>query len=294
MTDPTAPPARRVIDMRCRPPLPEFRQYFDLARIAAQGARTGAPAVSRAFVEGSMDLFVEEMEEAGVVLAVVQGRNSPERFMGTKFNASFIANDRIAELERHYPGRFVGFGGIDCSNTVHDGAVEARRCLADLGLRGIFVEPGRALGTGPDDERLFPIYEQCVEFAAPVSIMSGPYAGPDIAASDPLCIDRLASRFPELTIICGHGCWPYVNEIVAVAFKHRNIYVSPDMYLFAPGAGAYVEAANTMLREQMLFGSAYPLRPMGLSVAQSRELPFAAGALSDYLYGNAARVLDVA
>lgn len=287
-------PATRVIDMRCRPPLPEFRQYFDLDRIAAQGARTGAPVVSRAFVEGSMELFFEEMDEAGIALAVVQGRNSPERFMGVRFNASYIANDRIAELQRRHPDRFVGFAGIDCSNTVHDAVAETRRCLADLGLRGIFVEPGRALGAAPDDERLFPIYEQCMAAGAPVSIMTGPYAGPDIAASAPVSIDRLATRFPALTIICGHGCWPYAGEIVAVAFKHRGVYVSPDMYLFAPGAAPYVEAANAMLRGQMLFGSAYPLRPMGQSVAQSRELPFTADALSAYLYDNAARLLGVA
>src|SRR5690606_3595739 len=77
-----------VIDMRCRPPLPEFREYFDIPRITWHGARTGAKQVSRAFVEGSMELFFEEMEEAGINVAVVQGRNSPAVFMGKQFNAA--------------------------------------------------------------------------------------------------------------------------------------------------------------------------------------------------------------
>lgn len=280
-----------IVDMRCRPPLPEFRQYFDIDRIAEQGARTGAGPVSRAFVEGSMELFLEEMKEAGITRAVVQGRNGPERNMGVKFNASYMDNRRLADLQSRYPDIFVAFGGIDVSNTVHDAVAETELCLGELGLHGIFIEPGRALGAGADDARLDPIYEICLEHRAPVNIMSGPYAGPDIGASDPVFIDRLATRFPDLKIICGHGCYPFVNQIIGVAFKHRNVFISPDMYMFAPGAGAYVEAANTALKEQMLFGSAYPLRPMGQTVAGTRSLGFEQEALNNYLHGNAASLL---
>ena len=282
-----------IIDMRCRPPLEEFRQYFDIPRITWHGRRTGAKTVSQAFVEGSMQMFFDEMDEAGIDLAVVQGRNSPEVFMGRKFNAAFIRNERVAELQDKYPGRFVGLAGIDPTNTVHDAVKETDRCIRSLGLKGIFLEPGRALGTGPDDARLFPIYEKCLELGVPVSIMSGPYAGPDIEVSNPLYVDRLATRYPELKIVCGHGCYPYVQEILGVAFKHPNVHVSPDMYLFAPGGGAYVEAANSTLREQIIYGSAYPLRPLVQTVADNRALPFSADVLEDYFSNNSKRVLGL-
>ena len=280
-----------IIDMRSRPPLPAFRAYFDPARLAALSARSGAAGVPRSFVEGSMELYFEEMAEAGIATAVVQGRNSPAISMGARFNEAYIANDTIADLQTRYPGRFIGFAGIDASGTAHDAVAETQRCLRDLGLRGIFLEPGRTLGTGPDDPRLFPVYEKCLQFGAPVNLMTGPYAGPDIGASDPLGVDRLATRFPELTIVCGHGCWPYVQQVIAVAFKHRNVHVSPDMYMFAPGGGAYVEAANGMLRGQMLFGSAYPLRPMPQAVRETRSLGLKKESVDRYLYANAADVL---
>lgn len=282
-----------IIDMRCRPPLAEFREYFDIPRITWHGKRTGAKTVSRAFVEGSMELFFEEMQQAGVDLAVVQGRNSPEVFMGRKFNAAFIRNERVAELQDQYPGRFVGLAGIDPTNTVHDAVKETDRCIRSLNLKGIFLEPGRALGTGPDDSRLFPIYEKCLELNVPVSIMSGPYAGPDIEVSNPLYFDRLATRYPELKIICGHGCYPYVQEILGVAFKHPNVHVSPDMYIFAPGGGAYVEASNSTLREQIIYGSAYPLRPLVQTVQDNRDLPFNEEVLEDYFCNNSKRVLGL-
>lgn len=282
-----------IIDMRCRPPLPEFREYFDIPRITWHVRRTGAREVSRAFVEGSMELFFEEMAEAGVDVAVVQGRNSPEVFMGRKFNAAFIRNERIAELQASYPGRIVGLAGIDPSNTVHDAVRETERCIRSLGLKGIFLEPGRALGAGPDDPRLNPIYEKCLEVGVPVSVMSGPYAGADISLSDPVHVDRLATRYPDLKIILGHGCYPYVEQVLGVAFKHPNVFVSPDMYVFAPGGRAYVEAANSTLREQIVYGSAYPLRPLVQTVQDTRKLPFDAAVLDDYLARNSQRILGL-
>jgi len=282
-----------IIDVRCRPPLPEFREYFDIPRITWHGRRTGAREVSRAFAEGSMELFFEEMATAGIDVAVVQGRNSPEVFMGRKFNAAFIRNERIAELQDKYPGRIIGLAGIDPTNTIHDAVKETERSIRGLGLKGIFLEPGRAFGTGPDDARLFPIYEKCLELKVPVNVMSGPYAGPDIGVSDPLYIDRLATRYPELKILLGHGGYPFVQEILGVAFKHPNVYVSPDMYIFAPGGRAYVDAANSTLREQIVYGSAYPLRPLVQTIEDTRKLPFDAGVLPDYFAGNAQRIFSL-
>jgi predicted TIM-barrel fold metal-dependent hydrolase len=282
-----------IIDVRCRPPLQEFRDYFDIPRITWHGRRTGAKEVSRAFCEGSMELFLEEMALAGIDVAVVQGRNSPEVFMGKKFNAAFIRNERIAELQDRYPGRFIGLGGIDPSNSAHDAVKETERCVRGLALKGIFVEPGRALQSSPDDPRMYPIYEKCIELDVPVNLMSGPYAGPDIEVSNPLYVDRVATRYPDLRILLGHGGYPYIQEVLGVAFKHTNVYVSPDMYIFAPGGNAYVEAANSTLRDQIVYGSAYPLRPLVQTVADNKALGFALDVLPQYLAENAKRIFKL-
>jgi predicted TIM-barrel fold metal-dependent hydrolase len=282
-----------IIDVRCRPPLPEFRDYFDIPRITWHGQRTGAREVSRAFREGSMELFFQEMDEAGIRTAVVQGRNSPEVFMGRKFNAAFIRNERIAELQANYPGRFIGLGGIDPSNTVHDSVRETERCIRELNLKGIFVEPGRALQSNPDDPRMYPLYEKCIELDVPINLMSGPYAGPDIECANPLYVDRVATRYPNLKILLGHGGYPYVQEVLGVAFKHPNVYVSPDMYIFAPGGLAYVDAANGSLREQIVYGSAYPLRPLVQTIADNRKYPFEPATLEAYFFGNARQLFKL-
>lgn len=283
----------KIIDIRCRPPLPEFREYFDIPRITWHGARTGAKQVSRAFAEGSMDLFFEEMDEAGVDIAVVQGRNSPAVFMGKQFNAAFIPNERLAEIQDKYSNRFICFAGIDVSNTAHDAVKETERSITSLGLKGIFIEPGRQIQSTPDDERIFPVYEKCIELDIPVNLMSGPYAGADIGVSDPLYVDRLCTRYPDLKIILGHGGYPYVQQILGVAFKHTNLFVSPDMYVFAPGGLAYIEAANGALKDQIVYGSAYPLRPIVQTVQDTKALGLSAQSESAYLELNARRLLNI-
>ena len=151
-----------VIDRRVSPPLPDVRAYFDIPRITWHGRRTGALEVSPAFVAGSMSMFIDEMDEAGIELAVVQGRNSPAVFMGKQFNAAFIPNELLAELQYSHGGRFVCQAGIDVSNTAHNAVAEVERCVKSLGLLGIFVEPGRALQAPPDDPRMFPVSAKCL------------------------------------------------------------------------------------------------------------------------------------
>ena len=55
-----------------------------------------------------------------------------------------------------------------------------------------------------------------------------------------------------------------------------NVHLSPDMYLNVPntpGSLEYVRAANFYLRDRLLFGTAYPSRPMVESVEQFHRLP---------------------
>jgi predicted TIM-barrel fold metal-dependent hydrolase len=126
----------------------------------------------------------------------------------------------------------------------------------------------------------------------PVSIMSGPTAA-SLEMVKPSAVGHVARAFPNLSIICYHGFYPYVNEIVGVAFRWENVFIVPDMYIFAPGGGLYMEAANGALRKQILFGSSYPFRPMAQSINDYRTMGFDEDVIDDVMYGNAKRVLKL-
>lgn len=226
--------------------------------------------------------FVAEMDGAGIDRAVVVARDVP----GVR-----VANEDIGALVRAAPDRIVGVASVDpVEHGVEAAVAEARRAVQEQRLSAVNLDAGfYATPLRADDARLLPLYELCQTLGVPAFVMSGPTT-PDLAFNDPLAVDRVARLFPKLPIVCCHGFWPHVDAMVAVAFRNENVFVSPDMYTFAPGGGRYVEAANGFLRDQFLFGSSFPFRPMRQGVDDFRALGLDPDALEAALGGNAARL----
>jgi predicted TIM-barrel fold metal-dependent hydrolase len=122
--------------------------------------------------------------------------------------------------------------------------------------------------------------------------MSGP-TSPSLDYTDPAPVGRVAKAFPNLSIVCYHGFWPYVNEMIGVAFRYDNVYVVPDMYIFLPGGRLYIEAANGFMKDQLMFGTSYPFRAMGQTVDDFTKLGLSDDSLDRVLYQNAARLLKL-
>jgi uncharacterized protein len=84
-----------------------------------------------------------------------------------------------------------------------------------------------------------------------------------------------------------------VNEIIGVAFKHSNVYVAPDAYIFMPGGSAYVEAAAGFMADQMLYGSAYPVGELDACVDAYLKFPWNSETFRKVMGANAARLLKL-
>jgi len=162
-----------------------------------------------------------------------------------------------------------------------------------LGFKAINIEPGFGEpALHADDPLLYPIYEACQSLNVPVCLMTGPTT-PNFDFNNPNAVARLARHYPNLKIICFHGYYPFVNEVIGAAFLYPNIYLVPDMYIFQPGSKLYVEAANSFLSEQLLFGSSYPFRAMKQSVDDFAALGFNDNILDKVFYENAKRILSL-
>jgi predicted TIM-barrel fold metal-dependent hydrolase len=212
------------------------------------------------------------------------------------------SNDMMAEVQKRHWGKFIGVAGIDSGGVYHDPIPEIRRC-AGMGLRAIFIEPGRSPGCDLDDKRLYPIYEECVKLDLTlIPQTSGPLGGKNIDYANPVHIERVCEDFPDLRIICGHGHYPYVREIITVATRRDNIYLSPDVYLRMLGKDEWVEAINGNYRayfgnygiaDRFVFASAYPLFDLRDYVRFFFSLPWKREVLNRILYRNALRALKL-
>lgn len=276
----------KIIDLRCRPPAAGFETlalYWDKNRVAQMGRDIGfEPAPS--YLSESVDACVGEMDDAGIVVGVVTGRLSGRRL-------GRVENAAIVDLVRAHPGRFWGMAGVDL-----DDLTAAKRQLEEATnsphLCGAVFESGCAeTPRYADDPELAELFGLCEDAGLPALLMAGGNAGPDLSYSNPVQVDRLAARHPRLEIIAAHGSWPWVNEILGVAYRRKNVWVSPDMYIFLPGGQMYVEAANTYLQDRFLFGTAYPALPFKPAVERFLDLPFRDAVRAKVLHENAQRLL---
>jgi predicted TIM-barrel fold metal-dependent hydrolase len=280
---------KRVIDVRNRP---AFLHDFYGARPRTPEAETaiwlnrrvGSKEPEHFVRSRTEEGFLTEIQSAGIEKAVVIGRDTP----GIK-----NLNDEIASLvSRHR--ELVGAGSVDPQRLgVQEAVEEAERAVTKLGLKAINLEPGFLSPPLAFDDPLFlPLYEALASWGTPLLLMSGPTT-PDLKFNDAAAIGRIARAFPSLSIVVHHGLWPNVNEIIGVAFRYPNVYVVPDMYIFLPGGRHFVEAANTFLGDQLMFGSSHPFRPMKQSVEDYEALGFKDDVLEKVMWANAARLFNV-
>lgn len=278
----------KIIDMRMRPP---FGPYLDKGGMFDMEADYPFAAknfperfgmcTAQSVKEASMEQLFAEMDRAGEMTGVVSIRK----------NARGYENDALVDLLKKYPTRFVGACGI-----APDSSEETISVLQNYVLDGpcitAFMEPGFH-GVFMDDENIFPTYEFCEKHNIPLMISFGGFHGPTAEYCNALHADAIAKVFPKLKLVLCHGGWPWIEAAVHLTFKSPNVYLSPDIYaLHAAGAQSYMEAANYMLRDKFLYGSAYPCVDVEGSVAHylAHLRPEVA---ADVMYHNAARFLGL-
>lgn len=273
----------RVIDFRFRPHTPETIQgiqnssmFKELCKAIGFGRMSPQP----------LDEIAAGLRERGVELAVITGRDCETTYGAPSNNAS------VKAFCAAHPELFLGFWGVD----PHKGMAAVRdlaRAAAEDGVRGAAVDPYLAK-IYPNDARYYPIYAKCCELGLPIVFTTGPASFVPGAVMDhvaPRYIDFVARDFPELRIVISHGGYPWVNEAIMVVQRNANVYMEISEYERCPMAEAYVQAANTLIGDKLLFASAHPFVDYREALATYADLPFAPGVRDQVLYANAARLL---
>jgi predicted TIM-barrel fold metal-dependent hydrolase len=300
----------RIIDFRCRPPLAAFGLLFDLKlkRLTWENQLVIEPslAVSASMYhvgeDAGLDLLRQEMDEAGIDLVVAPGRKLPPKTafkpIGGNDAIDFnVTDETLVALRERFESRLIGLAGIDLNQSVETIVSGIEHSVKAFGLRGIVLEPGYFKATDgsqlwADDKRLYPIYETAIALDIFVMHQSGIYAGYDFGVNHWPPVDRLLQDFPQLKFVLAHGGYPAVLEALALACKHPNCYLSPDIYCFFPGGELYVNSISK-LPDQFVFASAYPFAPLKESVEGALRFPLKDEVMEKYLYGNAARLLKL-
>lgn len=238
--------------------------------------------------------YLQAVEEAGISRSVLH--NFHER--GQSGTDPVLPNDRIAEICGQHPGRFIGFAGAD--PTDGPAAVEeVRRAINNLGLEGIGLRPfrHRILASDPS---YYPIYEEAQALGVPIWVhCSINYdQGASLEFGRPVHLDKVASDFPNLTLLAGHGGWPFAMEMIACAMRNPNVYIdiSAVRHAHMPKTGSGWEPilhfGNSVLQDQIVIGLDWlqlGYRPSQL-IDEIRQLPLREAVKAKWLGRNAARI----
>lgn len=240
----------------------------------------------------SLESLIAEMDAAEVAHAVVHA----EYEYGDPADQ---LNEAVATLVANMPERFSGYGTVSLAPLRVMRAVRQVARVAELGLRGINLQPS-FFGLPIDHPQLYPVYAKATELGLSVGVHTGVnYTSHlPIKHDHPLQLDQVACDFPELTLVACHAGWPWAAEMVAVARKHPRVYLEfgglAPKYVGAPGTGwaPVFQFMNSLLSQQVLFGTDWPVFPMQRAIAEWRGLGLKPAVLDALLGGNADRLLD--
>ena len=219
---------------------------------------------------------------------------------GEKGASRRITNEEIAELAHAHADVAIPFASVN----PHRGAAgvrEARRLIADFGVRGFKFHPS-VQDFFPDDRMAYPLYEAIAEAKLPALFHTGQTGvgagtpgggGVRLKYANPMHLDDVAADFPGLQIVMAHPAVPWQDEQLSVAVHKPNVWI--DLSGWSPRyfEPKLVQYANTLLKDRMLFGSDYPVLAPERWMAEFDKLPIKPEVRPLILKENAIRLLGL-
>ena len=224
---------------------------------------------------GDFPLFGESLDIAGLLR--IMGEYNIELSV-----VSSLPNELTLEAVRRYPDRIAGLVRV---NPLDENAVELiDRAIDDWGFRGVKMNPlfNNFL---PDSEAVNPVMEAARRHRVPVLIHCGhpPW-------SLPWSFERLADRFPDVTIVMahmGHGHIVYINGALDVAEDHDNIAVdTAGMTMHSK----IREAVERLGDDRVMYGSDMPLGHPAWEIPKVKVSGLGGERLRKVLHDNAIEI----
>jgi len=178
----------------------------------------------RPFVDPNADMMVENMDEAGINMAVIWNVDWAYALTGEPRVSNREQNKIFAKVAKRHPGRFWPFFAIDPRRP--DAMEQFREGIQDWGMKGLSLYP--AVGFYPDDPICFPFYEKCAEWGLPVILGSG---GGEAhwQHGQPMYIASAAEMYPDVKFIMAHCGLESWEQAMLAARLLNNVFVDISM-----------------------------------------------------------------
>jgi predicted TIM-barrel fold metal-dependent hydrolase len=238
----------------------------------------------------SLDAMLARLDAAGIERAFLVAPKSGRLGHPSTYHLPY---EIVAEAVRAHPDRFAGLAGIDPTEGM-DGVRALEHAVKELGFIGAHAYP-HWFELAPDHARWYPFYAKCVELDVPIQIQVGQsliYA-PDYrcrSVGQPITLDAVACDFPELRIVGIHIGIPWHDEMIAMAWKHDNLFIGADAHSPRHWPASFVRYADSYGQDKVIFGTDFPVLDFARTRGEIDALGLKPEARRKLLRDNALRI----
>lgn len=203
--------------------------------------------------------MLRRMDEAGIEKSFLIAAKVGPAMHKASYHVPYSA---VAEAVNKYPDRFLGLAGLDATEGMQ-GVRELEKAVREWGFIGAHYYP-HWFELAPDHARWYPFYAKCVELDIPVQLQVGQSmvyepTHPLRSVGRPITLDSVACDFPELKIVGIHVGIPWTDEMIAMAWKHPNVYIGTDAHAPKYWPESFVKYINSYGQDKVIFGTDFPI-----------------------------------
>jgi hypothetical protein len=212
-----------------------------------------------------------------------------------------LSSEDIADQAAAHADVLIPFGSVD---PLREAAAvsQARELVHSHGVRGFKFHPSLQ-AFAPNDPAYYPLWSEIESLGVPALFHTGQTGigaglpggrGIKLRYSDPMLLDDVAADFPGLTVVLAHPSVPWADAQISMATHKSNVYI--DLSGWSPKyfPPALVRAANSYLRDKVLFGTDYPLLTPERWLRDFEALDLKPDVRPKILKDNAVRMLALA
>ena len=229
------------------------------------------------FAPVDLSALLDEMDEHGVRKAVLMDNLAKPSVTARKFVEA--KPDRFA----------LAMGGVNLLRPMPS-LRELSAVVNDLPVAYAAVGPS-FWGDGqypPSDAVYYPLYTKCAEIGLPLCINTG-LPGPPIPGEvqNPIHLDRVCVRFPELKLCMIHGADPWWDIAIRLLIKYSNLRLMTSAWSPKRLPDSLLHYMRTRGPDKVIYASDWPVLKMRRVVPEAQALDLPADVLENYLYNNA-------
>lgn len=234
--------------------------------------------------------YLRKMDAAGIERSLLIAVRAGEPAWQGSFE---IPYQQIAQYCDAYPDRFSGLAGVDPTRGIQQ-LKELDHAVKELGFVGAHFYP-HWFRMPPDSALCYPIYSRCEELGIPIMMQVGQNLiyQKDVrlpSVAKPILLDQVAIDFPNLVLIGIHIGVPWTDEMIAMAWKHENVYIGIDAYAPKHLPSSLKHYMNSYGSHKVMFGTDWPVIDPERAVSEIHEHALRPESLEKIMRGNAVKV----